>query len=103
MDLLPAVGNRQHDAARLPADDLLAPVGERDTDENPIWAWGLGDTLVEDHAKLPGCDGLAEPVGSTYHKDPKPVVPASFDPRLIPSALTVPAPSVAPSAGQSMT
>ena len=42
LDLLSAVGNRQHDAARLPPDDLLARVGERDADEHPVWAGGLG-------------------------------------------------------------
>ena len=54
LDLLPAVWNRQHDAARLPPDDLLARVGERDADEDPIWGWGLGRALEGDDAKLPG-------------------------------------------------
>ena len=54
LDLLPALWKRQHDAARLPPDDLLTPVGERDADEDPVWAWGPSGTLVEDHATLPG-------------------------------------------------
>ena len=53
LDLMSAVWNRQHDATRLPPDDLLACVGERDADEDPVRGWGLGGTLVEDHAKLP--------------------------------------------------
>ena len=35
LDLMSAVWNRQHDATRLPPDDLLACVGERDADEGP--------------------------------------------------------------------
>ena len=54
LDLLPAVWKRQHDAARLPPDDLLTCVGERDADEDPVWAWGLGDGLESDNAKLTG-------------------------------------------------
>ena len=57
LNLLPAVWNRQHDAARLPPDDLLARVGERDAAEDPIRAWGLGGTEVLHHAKLSGLRG----------------------------------------------
>ena len=41
-----------------------------------------------------GCEVNVELVGSTYHREVKPVAPVVFVPRLIPSALTVPAPAL---------
>ena len=54
LDLLPAVWNRQHNAPRLPPDDLLARVGENDAEEHPVWGRGRCEVLESDNAKLPG-------------------------------------------------